>query len=31
MENVTWMYPVSRKDSDEDTTPVSVAKYELTD
>lgn len=26
MENVIWMYPVSRKDSGEDTTPVSVAK-----
>lgn len=26
MENVIWMSPVSRKDSDEDTTPVSVAK-----
>lgn len=27
MENAIWMYPVSQKDSDEDTTPVSVAKY----
>lgn len=25
-ENVIWMYPVSPKDSDEDTTPVSAAK-----
>lgn len=26
METVIWMYPVNRKDSDEDTTPVSVGK-----